>query len=703
MLALAAAGALPTLAVAQEAAPATLPTVTVRGESTPDQLPPAYAGGQVARGAHLGALGNQDFMDVPFSFSSYTAEAIQNQQARSVADVLANDPGIRSSNGFGNFSETFVVRGFQLSGDDIAYNGLYGIAPRQLIAVEGLERVEVFRGANAFLNGVSPSGTGIAGGINLVPKYATAAPITQATIDYTSNAQVGGHVDVGRRFGAQQQFGVRINALARGGETPIDKEDRQQRLLTVGLDYQGDAFRVNADFGYQKQTIHQGRGPVQVQTTATALPPVPSPTTNFAQQWTNSMLEDTFGTIRAEYDITRNWTTFAALGVHHTNEFGNYSGATVNSSGFGTATRLTVPFKQDTVSGEVGVRGKFVTGPVKHAVVLSWSGLEQSKASAFQLSSAFATNLYNAPDVPRPNAPTTGNMADPNTTGRTNLNGVSFADTLSFFDDRVLLTGGLRRQNIATRGYATATGAQTAVYSDAATSPMFGLVVKPLQNVSVYFNHMEGLAQGPTPPTSAVNRNDVFPPIKAKQNEAGVKYDAGTFGTTLAVYEIKQPNGITQNNVFSVAGEQRNRGVEFSVFGEPVRGLRLLGGVAYIDTKMSNTGNAATEGKEAVGVPNYTLNLNAEYDLPFVPGVTVSGRYMQTGRQKLNATNTISLPSWNRFDLGARYSFKASQIRYTVRGAVENLANKAYWSSAYGGYLVQGDPRTFKVSMTVDY
>ena len=43
--------------------------------------------------------------------------------------------------------------------------------------------------------------------------------------------------------------------MARGGETPIDKEDRQQRLLSVGLDYQGDKFRVNADFGYQRQMV----------------------------------------------------------------------------------------------------------------------------------------------------------------------------------------------------------------------------------------------------------------------------------------------------------------------------------------------------------------------------------------------------------------------------------------------------------------
>ncbi|GJG97845.1 TonB-dependent siderophore receptor [Cupriavidus pauculus] len=709
--ALAAAGVLPSLAFAQEAAqPATqtpvqqtLPTVTVKGAASPDQLPAPYAGGQVARGGRIGVLGNQDFMDVPFSITSYTAEQIQNQQARTIGQVLADDPAIRVSSGFGNFAETFVVRGYQLTSDDISYNGLYGIAPRQLASTEGLERVEVFRGASAFLNGVSPAGTAVGGSINLVPKYATAAPITQGTLDYTSDGQAGGHVDVGRRFGEKKEFGVRVNAMARGGDTAIDNESRQQRLFTLGMDYQGDKFRVNADFGYQKQRIYQGRSTVNL--SGTALPPVPSATTNFAQPWTNSSLEDIYGTIRAEYDIAKDWTAYAAFGGHHTNEFGSYSGATVGNNGVGTATRLTVPFEQDTYSGEVGVRGKFVTGPVNHTVNVSWSGLEQKKATAFEFSSSFATNLYNAPVVAYPSAPATGNMNDPYVTQRVNLNGVSVSDTLGFLNDRVLLTAGVRQQVINVRGYATATGAQTSTYSDSATSPMFGLVVKPLQNVSVYYNYIQGLAQGPTAGNTAVNRGEVFPPVKSKQHEAGVKYDAGSFGSTLAFFQIEQPIGTTQaNNVFGLQ-ELRNRGVELSVFGEPLRGVRLLGGVSYIDSAYQNTGNPLTEGKKGVGVPNYTVTLSGEYDLPFLAGGTMSARYIQTGRQYANPTNTIALPSWNRFDLGARYAFKASQMRYTLRAAVENVGNKDYWAgvSTSNNTLFIGNPRTFKVSMTVDY
>ncbi len=130
----------------------TLPAVKVQGTAAtlPGDFSPTYAGGQVARGASFGVLGTQQTIDVPFSMTSYTSKLIEEQQARTLADVLDNDPAVRSQLGFGNQQQVFVIRGFQLNGDDISLNGLYGLTPRQLVATETLERVDVFKGANAF-------------------------------------------------------------------------------------------------------------------------------------------------------------------------------------------------------------------------------------------------------------------------------------------------------------------------------------------------------------------------------------------------------------------------------------------------------------------------------------------------------------------------------------------------------------------------
>jgi iron complex outermembrane receptor protein len=143
--------------------------VTASADASAQGLPAAYAGGQVARGGRLGLLGNVDIMDAPFNATNYTQALIQDQQAKSVADVVQNDPSVRVARGFGNYQELYVIRGFAVNSDDLAYNGLYGLLPRQFVASELLERVEVLRGANSFINGAAPGGGGIGGMINLLP------------------------------------------------------------------------------------------------------------------------------------------------------------------------------------------------------------------------------------------------------------------------------------------------------------------------------------------------------------------------------------------------------------------------------------------------------------------------------------------------------------------------------------------------------
>lgn len=123
-----------------------------------ETLPAEYAGGQVARGARLGMLGNADVMDAPFSITSYTARTIEQQQARSVADLLqANDPSVRVVGGRGDLVDSYTIRGFSVQNADVAFNGLYGLLPFWRVPIEFAERVEVLKGPNALLGGISPA------------------------------------------------------------------------------------------------------------------------------------------------------------------------------------------------------------------------------------------------------------------------------------------------------------------------------------------------------------------------------------------------------------------------------------------------------------------------------------------------------------------------------------------------------------------
>ncbi|KAA1054095.1 Ferrichrome-iron receptor [Azospirillum argentinense] len=679
-----------------------------RGATGPGALPPAYAGGQVARGGRIGALGNQDAMDVPFSITSYTAETIRNQQADTIADVLANDPAVRSSLGYGNFSESFVIRGFQLAGEDLSVDGLYGTAPRQIVATNMFERVEVLKGANAFLNGAAPSGSGIGGGVNLVPKRAEDDPLTRLTASYAMDSRLGLSADVGRRFGDANQFGVRANAAVRGGDTAINDEERTLKLGSLALDYRGERARVTLDVGTQTQRVEQGRPVVYV---GSFVPAVPSASQNYAQPWSYSRMRDTFGQIRAEYDILPNLTAYGAFGLRSMREDGDYASPTITQpDGTGTVRRLTVPREDDTVTGQGGVRADLQTGPLRHQLNAGASALRTTNNNGFEFGTTSTINLYNMVGFPRPaTTSASGMVGDLPKVSESVLRSVYASDTVSILNDRVMVTAGLRQQNIQVRGYNRANGARTSDYDQSALTPVVGLVVKPVETLSLYANRIEGLAQGPTAPSTAVNSGEIFEPYRSVQYEVGGKLDFGSFGGSLSLFQTTQPSGVTDpfTRVYSVSGEQRNRGIELMLYGEPVQGVRLLGGATFIDPELSDTGSAATEGKDAVGVPRHQFNANVEWDLPFLPAsfptVTVTGRMIHTGSQYLNTANTLKIPSWTRFDVGARMIADVQNRPVTIRAAVENVTDKAYWASASGGYLSQGNPLTAKLSVSVDF
>src|SRR3546814_19841223 len=106
-----------------------------------------------------------------------------------------------------------------------------------------------------------------------------------------------------------------------------------------------------------------------------------------------------------------------------------------------------------------------------------------------------------------------------------------------------------------------------------------------------------------------------------------------------------------------------------------------------------------------LGVPEYMLNANVEWDVPFLRALTLTGRVVNTGKQAANLTNTLFLPSWTRLDLGVRYVAVVGDSTLTLRAGVETVANKRYWESAFDSFspdLQQGPNSTFKDSACTD-
>jgi iron complex outermembrane receptor protein len=129
--------------------------------------------------------------------------------------------------------------------------------------------------------------------------------------------------------------------------------------------------------------------------------------------------------------------------------------------------------------------------------------------------------------------------------------------------------------------------------------------------------------------------------------------------------------------------------------------------VAYIDGRLEETAGGLNDGNKAQGVADWNVNIGAEWDTPFVPGLTLTGRMIHTSGVYINAANTLSIPDWTRFDVGARYTFDSpwNGKPITIRLAVENVANDNYYAGSYtaDGIVSLAAPRTYLVSSTFNF
>jgi iron complex outermembrane receptor protein len=686
-------------AAAADAATAALPAVTVTS-AVESGLQPVYAGGQVARGGSLGVLGSADVMDTPFSTMNYTAELIANQQARSLADVVENEASVRSTYASGGFGDSFTIRGYAVSADDVGLNGLYGLASTTVVPSALMERVEVIKGPGTLLSGMGIQGS-VGGGINIVTKRAGDEPLTRVTTTYETKGQFGTAIDVSRRFGENKEWGIRVNGQYKDGETNIADSNVKNTLAAVALDYTTNKLRWTLDAFKQTGDTENSRAQYSIASTATSIPSAPSGHTT-AYLNNNVTSKDSVAATRLEYDINETLTAYGAFGYHEGSNNQTFPSGTMQSDGSISYYNPFYDAYTKTTSADVGMRIRFNSWGIGHTMSVGASQLNREQGYAYggSASTSSTASIYSPSALPDFAAA----RFAPSKTSDTKLSSLSLADTLSIADGRLLISAGVRKQEIKAVTYDSGVTASTS--DTTAYSPLLGIVVKPMSNLSVYGNFSTGLSAGEIVGTDYANHGQALPPIKSKQYETGVKLDWGRITTSAAVFQFSKANGVADpvTNIYSYNGEQRNRGVELAAYGEAVRGVRVMASATFLNATQTHTQNGTNDGKEAIGVPRRSFNLSGDWDTPWLSGLSLNARAVYTSSMYNNAANTLTVPSWIRYDIGARYSTNVAGKPVVFRATVQNLFNKNYWLTTPGyGYLSAAAARTLMLSAQVDF
>lgn len=674
-----------------------LSEVTVSGKQDGSALPALAPGAQVAKGAALGLLGNVDVMDAAFNITAYSEELIRDQNAATLAAVLENDSSVRFTTNTGHVNENYVIRGFDVNASEVAFNGLYGLAPDSHVPTEMIERVELLKGPGALLGGMAPNGA-VGGVVNVVSKKPLAEDLTRLTTTFTSGSQLQEHVDVSRRFGPERRLGIRFNGALSSGQTEVDDQKRRRRLGAVALDYQGDRFTLGLDAYHYKVNLDNG-SPVMVSFGKMKnLIGAPDASNNLFRG-VNTEVENKSVALRGTFELSDSWQLYGSLGKAWHDYAGQPTGTRVvlNAVGDGSAVGQTYNLQGYTNSTalDAGLRGRFKTGDVGHQLVFSFNELQQQSGRALPIvvSSSYTTNIYD-PVLPV--------LAGPRNAVRQEndnvIRSLAVADTLSLLQDRLQLTLGARHQRV---------NQKMKGYDESAVTPMLGLVAKPWgEDLSFYANYIEGLSPGLEVGSTYANAGETFAPYKSKQMEAGVKWRRAGWTNTLSLFQIEKPSTTidTAANTLKLNGEQRNRGVEWNTFGALSSSLRVLGGITYLQPKLTSTQGGSNDGHDAFGAARWAANLAADWDVPGVAGLALNARLVHTGKQWVNSANTLRAPSWTRFDVGARYTTRVADKKVVLRGTVDNVFGRNYWAGAFAdNFLIVGAPRTVRISAAVDF
>ncbi len=163
-------------------------------------------------------------------------------------------------------------------------------------------------------------------------------------------------------------------------------------------------------------------------------------------------------------------------------------------------------------------------------------------------------------------------------------------------------------------------------------------------------------------------------------------------------------------NVFEVAGEAQNRGIEFDVSGALTDHWRLIASYSYIDSEITKDrdtrGGTRNQGNRFRNVPRHAGSLWTHYEFTQFgwPGLTAGIGAFFVGQREGDNANSFQLPGYGRLDAALGYSWRIGSSKVTAQFNVENLLDKEYFLASNNRFTIQpGAPRTFLGSIRVEF
>lgn len=648
-------------------------------------------------------------LDLPRSVTVFSEQRIEDQGIQSIGEIVDYTPGVTTSQGEGH-RDSIVFRGQPRSTADFFLDGVRDDV-QYYRPLYNIERVEILRGPSALVFGRGGTG-GILNRVSKRPDLGYDFTSFDTTVDtfgaslnqFDWNQTLGASSFGSGGKGGKQLLedpiaGFRLNSFYETLSNHRDFFDGERIGVnpTLALMLTPET-RLDLSYEYNNHDRFIDRG---IPTGADGLP-VQSlagivygdPDQNF------SAFESNVVRASLSHRFSDSWNG------RLTAFYGNYSKTYQNfyPSAYDEATnQITIDGYIDNVVRENFVFsgdlvGEFETGFVEHKVLIGgeyiYTSSNQDRFNSFWDTTGADTEIFNANNFSLRNGAginAAGNLATNSfSTDRADDTRVNI-DTYSFFlQDEISLSEhldlvlGARFDSFDIEVFNAVNG-ETRSRRDEEISPRLGLIIKPVENVSIYGSFSESFLPRSGEQFSDINgNNNALDPDTFSNLEAGVKWDIQpnlSFRTAIFQIEQSSPQVADGNPETLDIIDTETSGFEAELIGNVTDRWFISTGYTYLDAEQVNRIGAT--GLRPREVPEHTFSIWNQYALTERLGLAL-GVIFQDDSFADNGNSAI-MPDYARVDAAAFYRLSD---RYRLQVNIENLFDTDYFPNSHSAHEI---------------
>ncbi len=632
-----------------------------------------------------------DVKDIPQALTTVTSQQIEDQQLRSIGDLIKYVPGASYGGGEGN-RDQIVLRGnsstadFFVDGvrDDVQYfRDFYNI-----------ERVEVLKGPNAMIFGRGGGG----GIINRVLKRPTLTAYRAFTgsTDNWSDFRLTGDIDQP----VSRILGVRLNAMVERGNSFRHHTEFNRNGINPAAAIVSSNTRIDLSYEHFHDRRTADRG-------------VPADGDKPIRGFTRTFFGDPgisfakadvdLGMVAIEHDFggglkLRNHTLFGDYRKFYQNVYGSaFNAATgeVALSGYNNLNNRTNLFSQTDLVWDNRLAG------IDQTLLFGFEvGRERSSNKHLTAILSQTTTPISDPTV-ESDAIFAPAPADADNRVKATVAAAYAQDQLRL-SDAFQIVAGLRFDSLKIDvDDLRPVGGGAFERRDSLWSPRLGLIAKPRKNLSLYASYSRSyLPQSGDQFSSLTNVTDGLKPERFDNYEVGAKWEIldGLLATA-AIYRLDRSNMRAADALDPshtvLTGEQRSRGIEIGLERSVTSRWLISGGYSFQDAKITQSTSAAPAGRKVPLVPRHSFSLWNRYDVTKELGIGVG--VIARSKSYASISNAVKLPGYTRVDAAL---FHQLPNGLEAQLNAENLFGAHYFPTASNdNNIAPGAPRTIKATI----